>query len=264
MKPRLPAETSLPPLHVGPRHSECCLCPSELPLPNPWGSLFIQRSPFHFYSLEENMLQVFLKRWRTDKDYSIFPLLFFSSWLPWKQKMPLDFCPLFLFLSVAPTFHTSRRAWWPFPIKHWFLEQKNGCPISQFSLVQSLSHVWLFVTTWSAARQASLSITNSWSLLKFISLSLWCRPTVSSSVIPFSSHLQSFPASGSFQKSQFFASGGQSIGVLASASVLPMNIQDQFPLGLTGWISLQSKRLSRVLSNTTVQKHQLFSAQLSL
>ena len=170
MKPRLPAETSLPPLHVGPRHSECCLCPSELPLPNPWGSLFIQRSPFHFYSLEENMLQVFLKRWRTDKDYSIFPLLFFSSWLPWKQKMPLDFCPLFLFLSVAPTFHTSRRAWWPFPIKHWFLEQKNGCPMSQFSLVQSLSHVWLFVTTWSAARQASLSITNSWSLLKFMSV----------------------------------------------------------------------------------------------
>ena len=95
-------------------------------------------------------------------------------------------------------------------------------------------------------------------------LSGWCHPTISSSVIPFSSCLQSFPASGSFQMSQFFTSGGQSIGVSASASVLPMYIQDWFPLGLTGWISLQSKRFSRVFSNTTVQKHQFLSAQLSL
>ena len=80
-------------------------------------------------------------------------------------------------------------------------------------------------------------------------LSQWCHPTISSSVVPFSSHLQFFPASGSFQMSQFFASGGQSIGVSASASVLPMNIQDWFPLGWTGWISLQSKELSRVFSN---------------
>ena len=92
-------------------------------------------------------------------------------------------------------------------------------------------------------------------------LSRWCHPTVSSSVIPFSSHLQSFPASGSFPLSQFFASGGQSIGVSASVSVLPMNIQDWFPLGWTAWISLQSKGLSRVFSNTTVQKHQFFGAQ---
>ena len=94
-------------------------------------------------------------------------------------------------------------------------------------------------------------------------LSWWCHPTISSSVIPFSSHLRSFPASGSFQMSQFFTSGGQSIGVSASASVLPVNIQDWFPLGWTDWISLQSKGLSRVFSNTTVQKHQFFSAQLS-
>ena len=87
-------------------------------------------------------------------------------------------------------------------------------------------------------------------------LSRWCHPTISSSVIPFFSGLQSFPASGSFQMSQFFASGGQSIGVSAWASVLPMNIQDWFPLGWTDWISLQSKGLSRVFSNTTVQKHQ--------
>ena len=92
----------------------------------------------------------------------------------------------------------------------------------------------------------------------------WCYPTISSSVIPFSSHLQSFPASGSFPRSQFFASSGQSIGVSASTSVLPMNTQDWFPLGWPGWISLQSKRLSRVFSNTTVQKHQFLGTQLSL
>ena len=94
-------------------------------------------------------------------------------------------------------------------------------------------------------------------------LNQWCHPTISSSVFPFSSHLQSFPASGSFQMSQFFTSGGQSIGVSASASVLPMNVQNWFPLGWTGWISLQSKGLSRVFSNTTVPKHQFFGAQLS-
>ena len=95
-------------------------------------------------------------------------------------------------------------------------------------------------------------------------LSRWCHPTVSSSVVPFSFCLQSFPASGSFPASQFFASGGQSIGVSASASVLPMNTQDWSPLGWTGWISLQSKGLSRVFSNTTVQNQLFFSTQLSL
>ena len=95
-------------------------------------------------------------------------------------------------------------------------------------------------------------------------LSRWCHPTISSSLVPFSSCRQSFPASRSFPMSQFFTSGGQSIGVSASTSVLPMNTQDWFPLGSTGWISLQSKGLPRVVSNTTVQKHQFFSAQLSL
>ena len=94
-------------------------------------------------------------------------------------------------------------------------------------------------------------------------LSRWCHPTISFYVVPFSSRLQSFPASGSFQMSQFFESGGQSIGVSASALVLSMNIQDWFPLGWTGWISLLSKGLSRVFSNTTFQKHQFFGAQLS-
>ena len=96
------------------------------------------------------------------------------------------------------------------------------------------------------------------------SLNQWCHPTISSSEVSFSSHLQSCQASGSFQMSQFFPSGSQSIGVSASTSVLPMNTQDWSPLGWTGWISLQSKGLSRVFSNTTVQKHLFFGAQLSL
>ena len=95
-------------------------------------------------------------------------------------------------------------------------------------------------------------------------LSRWCHPTILYPVVPFSSCPQSFPASGSFQMSQLFASGGQSIGVSASTSVLPMNTQDWSPLGWTGWISLQSKGLSRAFSNTTVQKHQFFGAQSSL
>ena len=95
-------------------------------------------------------------------------------------------------------------------------------------------------------------------------LSRWSHPTISSSVIPFSSRPQSFPASGSFQMSQFFASGGQSIGVSTSISVLTMNIQDWLPWELTDWVFLQSNELSKVFSNTTVQKHQFFSAQLSL
>ena len=94
-------------------------------------------------------------------------------------------------------------------------------------------------------------------------LSWWCHPAISSSVVPFSFCLQSFPASGSFPMSQLFTSGGQSIGVSASISVLPVNIRDWFPLEWTGWISLKSKGLSRVFSNTTVQKHQFFGAQLS-
>ena len=107
-------------------------------------------------------------------------------------------------------------------------------------------------------------VTNFQSLLKLMSIDWWCHPTISSSVIPFSSCLQYFQASGSFSMSQFFTSGGQRIGVSASASVLPKNIQDWSPLGWTGWISLQSKGLSRVFSNTTVQKHQFISTQLSL
>ena len=131
-----------------------------------------------------------------------------------------------------------------------------------FSWVQSLSRVRLFATARTAARQASLYITSSQSLPKLLSIGRWCRPTISSSVFPFSCP-QSLPASGSLQMSQLFTSSGQSIGVSASTSVLPMNTQGWSPLGGTGWISLPSKGLSRV-SNTTVQKHQFFGAQLSL
>ena len=128
--------------------------------------------------------------------------------------------------------------------------------------VQSLSWGRLFVTPWIAAWQASLSITNSQSLPNPCPLSRWCHPTISSSIVPSFFWSQSFPALGSFPMSQHFTWGGQSIGVSASTSVLPMNTQDWSPLGWTGWIFLQSKGLSRVFANTTVQKHQFFGAQL--
>ena len=134
----------------------------------------------------------------------------------------------------------------------------------EFSSVQLLSRVQLFETPWTVACQASLSITNSQSLPKLMSIELVMPSNHLILCRPLSSCLQSFPTSGSFQMSQFFASGGQSTGILASTSVLPMNTQDWSPLGWTGWISLQSKELPSVFSNTTVQKHQFFGAQLSL
>ena len=141
--------------------------------------------------------------------------------------------------------------------------QQRSINTVQFSSAKTLSRIWLFTTPWTAARQASLSITNSGVYPNPCLLSQWCHPTISSSVIPFFSCPQSFPVSGSFPMSQLFASGGQSIGVSASTSVLPMNTQD-WSLGWTAWVSLQSKELSRVFSSTTVQKHQFFGAQLSL
>ena len=122
------------------------------------------------------------------------------------------------------------------------------------SSVQSLSRVWLFVTHKSQHTMPPCPSPTPGVYPKPCPLSQWCHPTISSSVIPFSSCPQSSPALGSFPTSQLFARGGQSIGVSASTSVLPMNTQDWSPLGRTGWISLQSKGLSRVFSNTTVQK----------
>ena len=132
------------------------------------------------------------------------------------------------------------------------------------SSAQSLIHVQLFTIPWTIARQASLFFTNSQSLLKLMSIESVMLSTISSSVVPFTSCLQSFPISGSFPASQLFALNGQSIGVSASTSVQPLNIQDWFPLGWTGWTSLLSKLLLRVYSNTTVQTHQFFGTQLSL
>ena len=133
------------------------------------------------------------------------------------------------------------------------------CTYSIFVVVQSL---WLFATPWTVAPQASPSpgaCSNSCPSRQ------WCHPTISCSVVPFSSYLQSFPTSGSFPMSRFFESGGQSTRASASAPVLPMNIHGYwFPLGLTGLISLLSKEFSRVFSSTTIQKHQFFSTQSKL
>ena len=130
-----------------------------------------------------------------------------------------------------------------------------------FSSVQSLSHARLIVTPWITAHQASLSITNAQSLLKLMPIESVMPSNHLTHCHPLSC-LQSFQASRPFL-TQFFTSDGQSIGVSTSAPVLPMNIQDWFPIGWTGWISLQSKGLSRVFSNTTVQAHHFFGAQLS-
>ena len=140
----------------------------------------------------------------------------------------------------------------------WFLWAHGPVQFSCSVMSDSLQSCGLQHTRLPCPSPTPGAYSNSWPL------HWWYHPTISPSVVCFSSHLQSFPASGSFPMSQFFASGDQSIGVSASASVLPMNIQDWFPLGLTGWISLQSKGLSRVFSNTTVPKHQFFCAQLSL
>ena len=131
----------------------------------------------------------------------------------------------------------------------------NSVPFDAVVVVQSLSHVQFFATPWTAAIQASLSLLPLWVCSKSCPLSQWCYLTISSSAVLFFFHLQSFPASWSIPMSRLFASGGQSTGASASASVLPMNIQGWFLLGLTGLISLKFKELSRVFSNTTVRKH---------
>ena len=149
-------------------------------------------------------------------------------------------------------------------------QQKNWSPtvsskllFCSISSVQLLSRVWLFATPWITARQASSSITTPGVYSNSCPSSRWCHPAISSSVIPFSSCPQSFPASESFPKSQLFTWGGQSTGVSASASFPSKKSHGWSPSEWTDWISLQSKGPSRVFSNTTVQKHQLFGAQLS-
>ena len=132
------------------------------------------------------------------------------------------------------------------------------------SSLQSLSHVWLFANPWTAARQASLSITNCWSIPKPMCIESVMPSNHLILVIPFSSCPQSFPASGSFQMSQLFNQVAKVLEFQLQHQSFQWSTQDWSPLGWTGWISLQSKRLSRLFSNTTVQKHQFFGAQLSL
>ena len=142
----------------------------------------------------------------------------------------------------------------------WKLPNSNViCPYDLFSSVQSLSRVRLFATSWIEHDRPPCQSPAPGVYSNSCPSSRWCHPAISSSVVPFSSCPLSLPASGSFPMSQLFTWGGQSTGVSASASVLPMNTQDWSPLGWTGWISLQSKGLSRVFSNTTVQKHQFLT-----
>ena len=192
------------------------------------------------------------------KSWSLVP----SSWQIDEEKMKevTDFISLGSKISVDGDYSQEIK-------RCLLLERKDMVNLVKVEVaqpVQLFSTVQLFATPWSTAHQASLSFTISRSLLKLMSIELVMPSHHLILCPPISSCLQSFPASESFPVSQFFASGCQRIGVSASASVLPMNIQDWFPLGWTGWISLQSKRLSRVFSNTTVQKHQFFGAQLSL
>ena len=140
---------------------------------------------------------------------------------------------------------------------------KRHCNRLTVVVVPLLNHVWLLRPHGLQHARFPCPSTTPKACSKLCPSSWWCHPTISSSVVPFFSCLQSFPASGSLPMSQLFTSGGQSIGVSASTSVFSMNIQDWSPLGWTSWISLQSKGLSRVFYNTIVQKHQFFGAQLS-
>ena len=174
----------------------------------------------------------------------------------WKHLIPLL---VSVVIQVPHSIWSHMSWWWEKPLNKRYL-----CPwiIHSFQLV---SHVRLFATPWTSAPLASLGPSPTpTACSNSCPSSQWCHTTISSSVTPFSSCLQSFPASGSSPVSQFFTSGGQITGFSASASVLPMNIQDWFPLGWTGLILVQSKGLAKVVSNTTVQKHQFFGTQLSL
>ena len=179
----------------------------------------------------------------------------------WKFKSFTWLCTDFAFLHASVNKDANKYHVYPFPhykkyiavdLLKYLCKSLVKLHSVQFSSVQSLSRVQLFATQWTAACQAFLSLTNSRSPPK--PLCRWRHPTISSSVIPLSSCPQSFPALGCFQMSQLSASGGQSIGVSTSTSVPPMNTQDWSPLGWTVWISLHSKGLSRVFSNTTLWK----------
>ena len=189
--------------------------------------------------------------------------------------MVIDIPSIFLFLNAIPVQRSKRQLWLHHCKPDILIGSLTELSITktkptlfhfQFSSVQ-LSRSVMSDSLWpheSQHTRLSCPSPTPRVYLNSCPSSLWCHPAISSSVIPLSSCPQSLPASGSFPMIQLFAWGGQSIGVSALASVPPMNTQDWSPLGWTGWISLQSKGLSRVFSNTTVQKHQLFCAQFSL
>ena len=161
------------------------------------------------------------------------------------QRLPIRILPFVTYFEFLRVYNCKSWVKWP-PFKYYI---QFSCSVVSDSLwPHRLQHT----------RLSCPSPTPSPAYSNSCPLSRWCHPTISSSVVRFSSRLQPFPAAGSFLMSQLFASGGQSIGASASASVLPMNIQNWFPLWWTGWISLQSKGLSKVFSNTTVQKHHFF------
>ena len=209
----------------------------------------------------------------------------FSSWCGCKVRLFIWFFSCFLRKACIPMNHPLSTAfteshtfglsclyfhlilcifWFPFLMLPWSVGYSEAFCLGSFNTVQSFSRVWFFMTPCTAAQQASLSSTNPQSLLKLMSIVpvmpnnhlILCHPLL---LLP-----SIFPSIRVFSMGQFFASGGQSIGVSDSPSVLPINIQDWYPLGWTGWIFLQSKRLSRVFSNTTVQKHWFFRTQFSL
>jgi len=241
------------------------------------GFFFFFFGPYHFiFPTKPPSLTFFSKmccynRFLLEATWKCHPYFFFFALTVGYETLLLEIANRSTFQTENAVVRASKRCSGGFSLVKnlwghfsWISYPRFFLPSFLVVVVQSLSRVWLFVTLWTTAHRLPWLSPSPGACSNSCPLSQWCRPTISSSVVPFSSCLQSFPASGSFPMSQFFASGGQSIGVSASTSVLPMNTQDWFPLGWTGWISLQSKGLSRVFSNITVQKHQFFSTQLSL
>ena len=165
-------------------------------------------------------------------------------------------------MQITFTTHNKKTKMGKRQLIKWCMNDQFCCSVTSVQFSRSVVSDSLWPRESQHVRPPCLSPTPG-AYPKSCSLSQWCHPTISSSAVSFSSCPQSFPASGSFQMSQLFASGGQHIGVSASTLVLPMNNQNWCPLGWTGWISLQSKGISRVFFNTTVQKHRFFDAQLS-
>ena len=245
----------------------------------PWEENMFYRN-LYFFKSKMHFIHLYLLIW------------LFLSW-KWKVKVKSLSCvrlyvtPWTAAFQAPPLMGFSRQEYWsglPFPspedipdpgihpgLRHCrqtvYHQSHQRSPSFEFSSVQFSSVAQLYPTFWDPMDCSTPGLPVHQQLPEFTQTHVhWVSDAIQSShsVIPFSSHLQSFPASGSFQMTQFFASCGQSIGVSDSTSVLPMNTQDWSSLWWTGWISLQSKRLSKVFANTTVQKHQFFSTQLSL